>query len=661
MVRMLARVGLLSGVLLCGSAGAEAPQVPAAAFATLPAVSDVVLSPDGQLLAWSDRSGPGTKVVAYDLAAKTYRRTMPVDPAFKVRSLIWADSGTLLIELSQAQGGFIRNRQLYEIYRTLAVDVASGQSHMLLMGQGEKAVVTGADLVAWHTTQPHSVIMATFDYSASAARSETGTRLGDTRSDSGWIRELFRVDTRTGKGTVIDEGDQYSDQWAVDAQGEPVARSEWRPVQNQFVIEAKSGAGWRTILSGGSKLTLWGLTSDGKDVIVTGPAKDGRGGAWTVALDGSGAKDLLPDANADVVVILRDAFSGLPTGAELDGVEPEIRWFDAAAKLRYDSLARAFAGRYFEVPSHSADDSRMVVRVQGPSNPPVYYLVDFKTHRADIVGEAYPGLDGVKLGTVRSITYQARDGTAIPAYLTLPPGTTAKDLPMVVLPHGGPAAHDGPGFDWLAQFLAVRGYAVLQPQFRGSTGLGAAFEHAGERQWGGLMQDDVTDGVKAMISQGIADPRRVCIVGGSYGGYAALAGAAFTPDLYACAVSINGISDLPGLLTYEQEHFGAAYGKESNVAVEWEQEIGAPSDQSVIDHSPVNAVDDIKVPVLLLHAADDTVVPIAQSQEMADALARAGKPVTFVKLPGDDHWLSRGDTRLTVLEDMDRFLRQYLN
>jgi dipeptidyl aminopeptidase/acylaminoacyl peptidase len=180
----------------------------------------------------------------------------------------------------------------------------------------------------------------------------------------------------------------------------------------------------------------------------------------------------------------------------------------------------------------------------------VFYLVDFATGRADIAGESYPGLAGVTLGEVRFIDYAARDDVEIPAFLTLPPGLGEKNLPLVVLPHGGPHAHDTGDFNWWTQFLATRGYAVLQPQFRGSTGYGAAHRKAGYGQWGGLMQDDVTDGVKAMIKNGLADPARICIAGASYGGYAALAGAAFTPEMYACAISVNGISDLPALLGY---------------------------------------------------------------------------------------------------------------
>jgi dipeptidyl aminopeptidase/acylaminoacyl peptidase len=160
---------------------------------------------------------------------------------------------------------------------------------------------------------------------------------------------------------------------------------------------------------------------------------------------------------------------------------------------------------------------------------------------------------------VRSPTRRA-DGRDIPAYLTIPPETKPESLPLVVLPHDGPESRDLPVFDWLAQFLATRGYAVLQPQFRGSTGFGQAHQSAGYQQWGGSMQDDLTDGVNALISQGLANPARVCIVGLDYGGYAALAGAAFTPELYKCAASINGISDLQSLFDYVDER----WSKESN-------------------------------------------------------------------------------------------------
>jgi len=260
------------------------------------------------------------------------------------------------------------------------------------------------------------------------------------------------------------------------------------------------------------------------------------------------------------------------------------------------------------------------------------------------------------LGAVSEITYTARDGTSIPALLTLPPEAKGKGLPLVVLPHGGPESLDYYWFDWLAQFIATRGYAVLQPQFRGSTGHGDAFRRAGEHQWGLLIQDDITDGVKALIERGVADPHHICILGEGFGGYAALAGAAFTPELYVCAVSISGVSDLPEFLAYVTQH----YGSQSDQAAHFRRLIGSASDPSVIARSPAHSVATIKIPVLLIHGEDDTIFPPAQSESMARALTTAGKKVVLLKLPGEDHWLSHTESRTRVLKQVDTFLGAYL-
>lgn len=655
MVKVAIRAGLIMAALWATSAQAAAPVAPAAVFAALPQITNPQLSPDGKLLAWPDRSGPVGRVVIYDIAAKSYRRTLAIDPATTLRSLEWADDATLLLNLSQME---INGPRHYMYYRTASVAVDSGKTCTLLMSGGAKVWVTGALLVAMRTSEPHTVIMSTLDYSQAAVRGNIGHHVSDRRADSGWVGELYRVDTRTGKGAMIEEGDQFTDQWAVDVAGAPVARSEWRPARKQYVIEAKSSAGWRPILErdNGQQLRLNGVSQDGKSISAAGPDENGRMRLWTVALDGSGARDISPDASADISDIIDDDFSGAIEGVVFGGANSRIGWLDPAAKMRYESVAHAFPGREVTVDSHSQDGSRVVAEVEDLPHPPTYYLIDFKTHRADIVGEAYPGLDNVPLGSVRVFTYPARDGTRIPACLTLPPGLAPKNLPMVVLPHDGPNAHDRTNFYWLSQFLATRGYAVLQPQFRGSSGFGEVFRNAGRGQWGGLMQDDVTDGVKTMIHDGTADPHRICIVGAGYGGYAALAGAAFTPNLYACAVSINGPSDLPALLRDVVHRFGP----ESDPVAYWEREIGSPSDSNVVNRSPAFFAAEVTAPVLLLYTADDSLVPSAQSGEMAKALAAAGKRVESVKLQGEDPWEATVATRLEVLENTDRFLQQYL-
>ena len=261
------------------------------------------------------------------------------------------------------------------------------------------------------------------------------------------------------------------------------------------------------------------------------------------------------------------------------------------------------------------------------------------------------------VGQVLAISYPARDGLNIPAILTLPAGVGSADLanlPMVVMPHGGPSSYDGVTFDWMAQYFANRGYLVLQPNFRGSDGYGRSFLHAGYGQWGAKMQDDVSDGVAAMIAEGLVDPARVCIVGASYGGYSALAGGAFTPDLYRCVVAVAPVSDLRKMISDVSSDLGSRHW----VVDYWKDLMGDPKSPTVdIDAiSPANSAAAFKAPVLLIHGKNDTVVPFSQSEVMQRALEKAGKPVQFIRLDGEDHWLSEGDTRIQTLRAMADFV-----
>jgi dipeptidyl aminopeptidase/acylaminoacyl peptidase len=271
------------------------------------------------------------------------------------------------------------------------------------------------------------------------------------------------------------------------------------------------------------------------------------------------------------------------------------------------------------------------------------------------VGEQYPELVDVPLGEVRALTFKARDGYEIPAYLTLPAHSQPAKLPLVVLPHDWPEARDETKFDPIAQFLATRGYAVLQPQFRGSAGFGEAHRKAGYRQWGGLMQDDVTDGVRAMIEQGIADPVRVCIAGIGYGGYVALAGVTFTPELYACAISIDGAANLPDLIT----HLRSQDWMSDATVAQLQERVGRRDSPDLAAKSPVRAASQAKAPVLLIHGVDAAFVPVAQSREMMKALGDHA-PHELIELPGEALWQSDTETRSRLLREMERFLAKHL-
>jgi len=276
-----------------------------------------------------------------------------------------------------------------------------------------------------------------------------------------------------------------------------------------------------------------------------------------------------------------------------------------------------------------------------------------------VIGYAYPDLNADLVGEMRAIRYAAGDGMEIPGYLTLPPGVTEpRDLPLVVLPHGGPAARDTMGFDWWAQGLASRGYAVLQPNFRGSAGLGDEHLEAGYGEWGLKMQTDLSDGVRYLAAEGIIDPQRVCIVGASYGGYAALAGPTLDPGVYRCAVSVAGVSDLRTMVQWSAAQAGR---RDSPVVRYWNRFMGAErlGDRSLDDRSPAFRAAEADAPILLLHGWDDTVVPYDQSRIMAEALERAGRPYELVRLDGEDHWLSREATRQRMLNETVRFLETH--
>jgi len=635
---------LFVALALCAQWAYAAPPVPLEAFARLPAETDPVLSADGHYVAWIDHKEPVARVVMFNLQTKKPQRILGVPDRTKLRSLRWLDDETLLIIVSETtsykgERGVVST----EHFRYIAHDASGGVGRLLPTSYRRSAtapptkVPSEANMISSHTSKPNTVVMAPVECYAC----------------------LLEVDTRTGQGTLIKAGDKLTVRWFVDRDGTPVAREDWSWRDKQYRLYALFGNDIKEVLrvDDGSRPDLRGVAPGGGALVLLAPNASGRVAAWALPLDGSPKTLLAEDPGLDVLGVSTDPWTGAIVGIAFGGQQPHYVWIEPAIKHNADLVANAFPGKEVTLTNWTRDGKQVLVAVQTASVPATSYLVNFDTHRADIVAEEYPGLASAKLGPVRAITYAARDGTPIPAYLTLPPDAPHQPLPMVVLPHGGPHEHDEFSFNWLTQFLASRGYAVLQPQFRGSSGYGAAFEQAGYRQWGGLMQDDVTDGVRAMIDEGIADPRHVGIVGASYGGYAALAGAAFTPDLYSCAVSINGISDLPALVRASIPLIGVYY----STTIDYEKaHIGSPTDRNLIDRSPVNAVASIKAPVLIVYGSGDGVVANSQSEAMVQKLREAGKSVDVVTLNGEDHWLSRSDGRIELLRGLEDFLRAHL-
>jgi dipeptidyl aminopeptidase/acylaminoacyl peptidase len=332
----------------------------------------------------------------------------------------------------------------------------------------------------------------------------------------------------------------------------------------------------------------------------------------------------------------------------------EYRYFDPERQSLQAGLEKAFPSTSVVAASTDITLKTAIVATDSPKNGISYYYLDRSTHHADPIIAAYPQLQPSDLGEMKPYSFRARDGLTVPGYLTLPPDKAAKNLPLVVFPHGGPQARTALSFEWYVQFLANRGYAVFEPNFRGSTGYGKAFMEKGYRQWGGAMQDDISDGVKALIADGTADPNRICIAGISYGGYAALAGAAFTPDLYKCAISIAGVSDVRQMVKTDMAGMLSNSPLGSHLAAE----VGDSSrDEAYLDSiSPALHAERIRIPVLLMHGTGDATVQFAQSEEMREALKRAGHPPSFVTFDSDDHALSLPATRIQMLHAMETFI-----
>jgi dipeptidyl aminopeptidase/acylaminoacyl peptidase len=329
-----------------------------------------------------------------------------------------------------------------------------------------------------------------------------------------------------------------------------------------------------------------------------------------------------------------------------------IEWLVPRMKELQGKIDRALPERINRVISMSSDGEKMLIWSGSAADPGTYYYYDSATAKMSMLARPYGNMTDKQLADMASVSYAARDGLQIPAYLTQPPGVEAKQLPLIVMPHGGPFVRDEWGYDTWVQFLANRGYVVLQPNFRGSTGYGRDFVAKGEGQVGRTMQDDLDDGVKWLVEQGKVDPKRVCIMGGSYGGYAALWAAARNPEIYRCAISFAGVSDLAAMIKYDRRMFSA-----TRYYTAWRERVQGDKTFDLNTVSPLYAVDRINIPLLIAHGTDDENVPLVQSRKLHEALLKANKPHSYIVYEGEGHGFDNPANATAFLEQVDQFLR----
>ncbi len=317
-----------------------------------------------------------------------------------------------------------------------------------------------------------------------------------------------------------------------------------------------------------------------------------------------------------------------------------------------------FEGYQINIIEQTRDGNKVLFKANTPSIPPNLYAYDFAKDKARLLARDYPEISKTTLGDVTKVSYPARDGFKIPGYVTTPAKIASgeiayKNQPFIVMPHGGPYARDTKSFDYLAQFMASRGYSVLQMNFRGSEGFGHAHEQAGRKNWE-IMQEDVEDGARWLIDKGYAGKDRVCIVGWSYGGYAALMGAVKTPDLYTCAASIAGVTDLQDMIRDMRKYrFGKHTAKHFILK-------GFDGKKDIRENSPVKRAREITTPVFLAHGTDDVNVHFDQFTRMKKALRKSKAKTTFLKFKGEDHYFYDYENRTKLLKGLNKFLTENL-
>jgi dipeptidyl aminopeptidase/acylaminoacyl peptidase len=622
----------------CAAATSAVPAVDV--FGSLPVESLPIMSRDGRWLASVERKGSQPRVVIFDLAMRQEQRAFGVPDGSRVGALRWNDNHTLLISVAEVRVRKSRYDPAVQYFRTIAVDATSGAPHFIpVMDNPQHTSLPASIIGASQSPKPNTVIMRLESFCKG-------------------LRCIAEVDTNTGKISPIAIGNAATTNWVIGRDGRPAARLDWDFKAHAYHLYALNGSSIKEIYrqSDEELPILAGLLRDSSAaVLLTYNGRPHRA-AWAVPLDGSPARLLVEEPDDDIVQGFVDGKTGGIIGVIVSSEDASVHWLEPLAQQRFDAVQRAFPGKHVSVFSWTDDEKKLLARVQTASTPPVNYLVDLSKHTAEIASEEYPALARAKLGEVTLMKYPARDGTPIPAFLTLPPDKAASPVPLLVLARAAAYSRDYPSFNWFTQYFATRGYAVLQPQHRGSTGFGEAFYEAGLKQWGGLMQDDVTDGVRAMVEQGVADPQRVCILGEAEGGYFALAGAAFTPELFACAVSINGISDLQAFM----RGFGDPNRMSSTMLSYWRAHLGDARDPILAERSPINAAKSVRRPVLLIYDPVPGRPGESQSEKMARALKDAGKPVTTLELPVDEPWGASSALRVRVLTEIDRFLTDNL-
>lgn len=657
-----------ASVFASGAASLAAAQgvVPLEAYARLSNISSVDISPDGERLAFitgAERDETYVVITALDgseqpFAIPGFSQDIDDELLFGVS---WMSDRYVMVtyrERIRLPGGSTEDA---DVARRVIYDLDERDYHEFPLDASIEAILPDS---------PDEIIVSAATVQR-AGNSVTASRGAGSRAQ---IVTLYRYDLEDGDTDRLVRGTSSTSNWILDdTQTNPMLRQDfdfsdarWRIFkydgrsrdliyEEDFTIE-RFGRSGRRAISSMSQLVgedvqgrgIWFSQLQNRDLLQAYLFDPETGEVSGPQIDTNGF---------DLGGFRTDWRTGKVIGAVWTEQRQKSVWFDESFAGIQAQLDELFPLSTVSLTSWDMSGQRIIVSVSGGNTTQDFYLLDLNSGEMAFVSTAYPEVPQERVHLVSIVDYEARDGLALWGYLTLPADRDSEDLPLIIAPHGGPQARDTYGFDPIfAQPFADMGYAVFQPHFRGSAGSGLDFVRRGHGEWGRAMQNDISDAVMALSDAGIADPERVCIWGWSYGGYAALAGYALTPELYQCAIAGAPVSDIFTMMDWQADQPGGAGSVNY-----WTEYIGdwRTQREEMIAISPLRQIEGSNIPLLLIHGEEDDVVPVEQAEIMYEAVRAAGKPVDYVAIEGDGHNLLFKSTRLITLEAATEFLLQH--
>ena len=630
---------------------------PVDVYAQLARTSSVRVSPDGQYVAMLSPYKGSKAIFVYDLAnANAKPKVIPTPRNSIVKSVLWGSNKHVLLQGQSRhfypQGKLRKHAVLH--YRWYATNVETNKSTMLMRDKiadesESYQVVNGGNRAHSLPGDPDHILMSFSEYTNRAV-----TRYWKVNLDSGKSRPVKTlpfttasvIRSKDGTEILARSDNQKSGKFTVFAGEYPDEREIY---SEKFDSDENPTTFLQTLSDG--KLIL-SREDDDRFSFFTVDMNTGQKGSFSInesALSGHEYGPIFDPYTRDLIGAgYTDDFS-----REVFFKEPFASWHKKAKK--------ALRGKNVNILSWTEDKTKVTIFAEGEGDAGTYYLFEPNVGQISPLGGTYPELKPSEIGRTTREDYTARDGLEIPAYLTLPPGKTKSSgpMPLVVLAHGGPAGRDDASFDFWAQHIASQGYAVFKPQFRGSTGFSFRHMQEGNGHFGEGMLHDTVDGVKHLIKTGVVDADKVCITGASYGGYQALALPMIEPDMFKCALSLNGVSDIPKMLDYVVALTGS---RESSSVKYWHHVMGM--DDGGIDklsqQSPADNPESIKAEIVLMHGTDDGTVPIEQAELMAKAMKKIGQSDDIILLKKDDHNLSLPQSRKKLLEESEKLFARHL-